>query len=159
MIVREARPSDYAEVSRLFEEVDAMHAQAEPEVFQIPPGRGRAARFLDSKLEAMDAGFFVAEMEHLVVGFAIVRLSVAPDVPVLRPRQFAYLEDLVVSSRCHRVGVGRALMQRVEEWTRFNEVERLELVVWEFNKNAIEFYSALGYRTDYRWMSRAVNAR
>jgi len=47
----------------------------------------------------------------------------------------------------------------VEEWTRSQRVDRLELVVWEFNRNAIEFYSALGYDTDYRWMSRNVAAR
>jgi ribosomal protein S18 acetylase RimI-like enzyme len=159
MIVREALPSDYAAISRLFEEVDDLHAQAEPDVFQVPPGRGRSARFLDSKLDALDAGVFVAQIEQSVVGFAIVRLSAAPDVPVLRARQFAYLEDIVVSSSCQRAGVGRALMHKVEEWTRSQRVDRLELVVWEFNRNAIEFYSALGYDTDYRWMSRNVAAR
>src|SRR5688572_5991620 len=139
MLVREALPSDYAAMGRLFEEVDAIHATAEPDVFQMPATPGRSPRFLDSKLEALDAGVFVAEIDapargpgseqaatapRTLVGFAIVRLSAAPDVPVLKARRFAYLEDIVVSSSYLRTGVGRALMHRVEEWTRAQDVRR-----------------------------------
>jgi ribosomal protein S18 acetylase RimI-like enzyme len=158
MVVREALPADFPAISRLFEEVDQLHSEAEPGVFQNPVPSGRSPQFLDRKLDALDVGMFVAEQAGEVVGFAIVRLSSAPDIPVLRPRRFAYLEDIVVAARVSRHGIGRALMRQVEAWAENQGADRVELTVWEFNRNAIDFYAALGYRTDYRWMSRSIKA-
>lgn len=159
MIIREALPRDHAAISGLFEELDVQHAAAEPDVFQIPAHPGRSPRFLESKLENPDAAVFVADLADTIIGVAIVRLSAAPDVPVLRPRRFAYLEDIVVSERHRRAGVGTALIRRVQTWARSRRVDRLELVVWDFNRDALEFYAALGFRTEYRWLSLPVDSR
>jgi ribosomal protein S18 acetylase RimI-like enzyme len=158
MLVREALPSDCVAISRLFEEVDALHAAAQPDVFRLPETPGRARRFIQEKLEDIDGSVFVAEANGNVIGFASVRLGAAPDIVVLRPRRFAYLEDIVVAPEWRRSGVGTALLRRVEAWTRARRIDRLELVVWDFNQSAVDFYAALGYRTDYRWMSRNLTA-
>src|SRR5580658_5951546 len=71
-----------------------------------------------------------------------------------RPRVFAYIEEVVVSSHHRRLGVGKALMQRVEGWARDRKVDQIELIVWEFNDEARKFYESLGYTTSYRRMFR-----
>ncbi len=157
MIVREAAPSDCEAMSALFEEVDALHAEARPDVFGDPPTPGRSVAYFDSKREAQGAAVFVAELDGLVVGCAIARLNVIPDIPILRAGRLAYLEELVVAPQCRRRGVGEALMRRVEDWARNQQVARLELTVWEFNRGAIEFYQTLGYATNYRRMARTVS--
>jgi len=71
-----------------------------------------------------------------------------------RPRVFAYIEEVVVSADHRRLGVGKALMHRVEEWARDRKVDQIELIVWEFNEEARKFYESLGYTTSYRRMFR-----
>ena len=46
-----------------------------------------------------------------------------------------------------RMGVGKALMERVNQWAKERELESVQLTVWDFNQGAIEFYKALGYDT------------
>jgi ribosomal protein S18 acetylase RimI-like enzyme len=158
MIVREAAPADYEAMSALFEEVDALHTEARPDVFCDPPTPGRSVAFFDSKREAQGAAVFVAQLDGLVVGCAIARLNLIPDIPILRAGRLAYLEELVVAPQCRRRGVGEALMRRVEDWARNQQVARLELTVWEFNRGAIEFYQTLGYATNHRRMGRNLSA-
>jgi ribosomal protein S18 acetylase RimI-like enzyme len=164
--VREALRKDYPSINALFEEVDALHTDAKPDVFRRAPASGRLAEFLDGKRLANDFKMLVAararapaevdaEVE-VVVGFATARLLSVPDNPILRAGEYAYVENLVVSSRCRRVGTGAALMSAVQEWARGKGVDRVELDVWEFNRGAIAFYEALGYGTLHRRMSRHV---
>ena len=157
MIVREAAPTDHEAMSALCEQVDALHAEARPDVFCDPPTPGRSVAYFDSRREEQGAAAFVAELDGLVVGCAIVRLNVIPDIPILRAGRFAYLEEVVVARQCRHRGVGEALMRRVEDWARNRQVARLELTAWEFNRGAIEFYQALGYATNYRRMGRNLS--
>ena len=112
MIVREAASTDYGAMSALCEQVDALHAEARPDVFCDPPTPGRSVAYFDSRREEQGAAAFVAELDGLVVGCAIVRLNVIPDIPILRAGRFAYLEELVVAQQYRRRGVGEALMRR-----------------------------------------------
>lgn len=149
--------ADHRAIGLLCAQVDALHARGRPDVFQEPPEL-RSIEFLQSRLAKTDAAMFVADIDGAVVGFAFVQLGCPHDDAMHRPRVFAYLEDIVVSSDHRRLGVGKALMQKVEAWAGDRNVDQIELTVWEFNEEAKEFYEALGYTTSYRRMSRS-NAR
>jgi GNAT superfamily N-acetyltransferase len=52
--------------------------------------------------------------------------------------------------------MGKALMERAERWALERGVSEVELSVWEFNLDAIEFYRELGYATSKRVMHREL---
>jgi putative acetyltransferase len=76
--------------------------------------------------------FFVAECEGAVVGFGFMN------------RQTAELEAVFVAPEFARRGVGTALVVALEETARQAGLARLNLSA---SRNAVSFYTALGYRT------------
>lgn len=152
VIIREASIADHEALGLLYAHVDALHARGRPDAFQ--ESQPRSIAFLQERLAKTDAAMLVADMGGAVVGYAFVALGRPPDGPMHRPRVFAYVEEVVVSSNHRRLGVGKALMQSVEAWARDRKVDQIELTVWEFNEEARKFYAALGYATSYRRMFR-----
>jgi GNAT superfamily N-acetyltransferase len=55
------------------------------------------------------------------------------------------IDHIVVKQEYRRHGVGKALMEGVHQWAGEMELDRLELSVWNFNKDAQDFYRGLGY--------------
>lgn len=93
------------------------------------------------------AVLFVAEHEEQLIGAVHAHLRRSPDIPLLKPRHFAYVETLVVSSDWRRRGIGKQLMERIEFWARDKGATEIELFVWDFNQTAIALYDQLAYRT------------
>jgi GNAT superfamily N-acetyltransferase len=155
--LREATDQDYAGLCEVFAEVDALHAEALPHVFQPIDGPARTREYFASIIADPDAGLFVAESEGRIVGLVDVRIHETPPVPMLVPRRYAIIDAIAVRKGHQRKGVGRALMERAEQWAHDRGLSEVSLNVWEFNRGAIEFYERLGYATALRRMKRTID--
>jgi ribosomal protein S18 acetylase RimI-like enzyme len=116
----------------------------------------RTREFLSEILADEDAALFVAESDGQIIGFVLVRIRQARDIPIMVPRRYADIEDVAVLKRLHRRGVGRALLEKAHQWALERGVTQVELNVAEFNQGAIAFYEKLGYKTRSRRMWRSV---
>ena len=156
--IREANQGDYEALCAIFAEADAMHREALPHIFREAAGPARSKDFVFEILADENAALFVAEHEGQIIGLVHVRVRETPDIPILVPRRYAVINDLVVKERFRRHGVGRALLERAERWALDKGATQVELVVWEFNKGAIAFYEELGYKTISRRMWKPLEA-
>lgn len=64
-----------------------------------------------------------------------------------------HLEDLIVKESARGTGIGGALYKRVVQFGADNGVRRIEWVVSEGNKNAIEFYENTGADIKKNWFT------
>lgn len=144
-IVRPAVEHDYEEVCRLFEEGDTLHSEAVPQVFRKNVGPARTNQFFYSLLQDENGIFLVAELQEKVVGLVSVSLRESSNIPIMVPRKYAYIGDLVVTKKYRRQGIGEALMNQVQNWVAQRKVFQIELNVWEFNADAISLFKKLGY--------------
>lgn len=144
-IVRPAVERDYEGVCRLFEEGDTVHSEAVPQVFRKNVGPARTSQFFHSLLQDENGILLVAELRGKVVGLVSVSLRESSDIPIMVPRKYAYIGDLVVTKRYRRQGIGEALMNRVQNWAAQRKVFQFELNVWDFNVDAINLFKKLGY--------------
>lgn len=137
--IREAKREDMPQVLELIKELAAYeNASKEVEI-----------GLKDLEEEGFDNGnfkCFVADVEGKLEGMALVyfRFSTWKGRTV-------HLEDLIVRASMRGTGLGGALYQKVVEYGYENGVKRVEWVVSEGNKNAIEFYENTGADIKKNW--------
>jgi GNAT superfamily N-acetyltransferase len=157
LTIRPATAQDYDNLCEIIAEVDAMHREACPHIFQEPPGPARERSYILERLADEDHGLFVAELGGRVAGFLHLVAHDTPPIPILVPRRLVMVDDLVVRRDLRRGGIGRALMEWAESWAREQGADELELNVFEFNAGAIAFYRHLGYGTRTRRMCKGLD--
>jgi len=82
---------------------------------------------------------FVAEYKGNIVGMALFydRFSTWEGPSI-------HLEDLIVTERHRGIGIGKALYDKVLNFAFEKGIKRVEWVVLDWNKPAIEFYKSTG---------------
>ena len=145
LTIRTATMDDYPAVCRLLHELDDHHVRIRPDVFQPFDDpvrqRERIARFVN----AADAEMFVAEINTEMVGLATVRISDNPDAPMFRPGRRACVDDLVVKCEFQGLGIAKRLLDCVTEWTQSQELQCININVWNDNKAGLSFFTTNGF--------------
>ncbi len=170
--IRAATARDLDALLPIIDEVDALHREQFPHIFQKPDGPPRDRGYMLGVLADESYGLFVAHAEgpalsqeegpalsHVegeVLGFVQVAIHDALPLPILVPRRVANVENLAIREGFRREGIGRALMRRAERWAQERGASEIELTVYEFNKGALSFYHELGYRSSSRRMGKRL---
>jgi GNAT superfamily N-acetyltransferase len=92
--------------------------------------------------------FFVAEDQEAIVGIALYYTAYS----TWKGRTI-YLEDLVVTERLRRSGIGKKLFDIVAEEAKRLGAKRFRWQVLEWNEPAIAFYKKIGADLDGEWMN------
>jgi len=90
--------------------------------------------------------FFVAESEDGIVGIALYFTAYS----TWKGRTL-YLEDLVVTERLRRAGIGRMLFNAVAREAKETSAKRFAWQVLEWNEPAIAFYKKIGATLETDW--------
>jgi len=86
------------------------------------------------------------------VGLCIISIRPISSNIALVPRKVVYMENLCVHQDYRKQGIGKRLFIEAKKRTLEFNVDSLELMVWEFNKNAVDFYENQGMNTRSRIM-------
>ena len=154
--IRPAEAADYDALCALIAEVDGLHANELPQIFQRAPGPVRDRATLTAQMADPSEGILLAQAGDHVVGFVHVVLQESPPMPILVPRRSAKVSDLCVNAAFRRCGIGRALMKAAEDWAAARGATALELNVFGFNRGAIDLYHTLGFQMISHRMSKPL---
>lgn len=146
IIIRPAILADYADLCTIYAELDDLHRAHHPELFIKPPDHARAQEYIAGILADDSTALFVAEADGRVVGFAECYVLRASNFPVVRPRQWVQLDNIAVLEAYRDQHIGSLFLDRVIDWAKMKEINRLELKVYTFNEGAIGFYIRKGFR-------------
>ena len=147
IIMRPGTVEDYPQAREVISETFAFHKQAAPEFFRMTDSPPPTRAIIEDLFGDGQGAWFLAEVDGRIVGFVTVRLRPAADEPFLVPEVRAHVESLGLLPAWHRRGIGRQLMETVEQWARQHDARRITLNVWEFNDGALQLYDTLGYTT------------
>ena len=142
-MIRPARPQDLTAVATLYTQLTAEMAMLSPTV--IRPLTSASVAYFQSYLQEDNARVLVAEVDHQVVGFALVVVATTGEAPEIIPHRFAFCIDLYVASDWRRQGHARALMAAAEAWGQAHDCEFLQLNVLAEDQPARAFYAQLGF--------------
>jgi len=151
---RKATADDYNSLCELFNEIDALHCDNLPYIFEKPNGAAREKDYYLGLIADENVALLVAEVGENLVGFVHAIVRDTPAIPVFVLRRYAIVDSIVVKSGFQNHGIGRILMDKMEEWAIAKGATSIELNVYEFNEPAISFYERLGYQTFSRKMSK-----
>ncbi len=156
--VRKATAADYGSVCELFNEMDALHRDNLPHIFQQPNGAAREEDYYLGLVADASVALLLAEVGGDVVGFVHAAVRDTPAIPVFVPRRYAVVDGIAVRPAFQNQGIGRRLMEGAQAWAIARGATSIQLNVYEFNEPAISFYEGLSYRTLSRKMSRELEA-
>ena len=149
--VRFAREDDLDRVNVLRRQVNDLHVAGKPEVFR--PGFCDELRdYIHVIREDPQKEIVVAEVNGSVCGFAVLNHIVRPENPFMFERDFLDIDEFGVDESCRRMGVAAAMIRFIRNYAREKGYLRLELNMWEFNRGALAFYEAAGFKTYRRYM-------
>ena len=158
--IRTALRSDLDAIYTIFSQADTLHREAHPEIFRKVDDPAEIKDFLLTGIKSDDAVIFVADLSGDtrgdIIGAVIAWVRHTPDVPLLVPRVYLSVDNLIVDEKYQHQGVGKALMERVHEWASARALKTIHLTVWDFNQGALTFYEKLGYKMLHHHMQKEL---
>ena len=114
-------------------------------------------RWLEESLDAAKSGDGAVLVAADAAGIAGV-ISVRPSTHFTGERD-GYIGELVVADRASRHGIGRALIDAADAWSRDHGLRNLTLHTGAFNAGARGFYAALGFTEEEVRLTRPLPPR
>lgn len=153
--IRRASQGDIESLCQLMQEGNDIHVAGAPTYFRavnIKLVKEHIANLLANK----NAHILVAQIGGNVVGYVQFSAANSSAHPYLVTRSYVSVAILIIQKQYRRQGIGKALMNEVNNWAQEHHMTNIELNVYELNPEAIAFYEALGYRTFSRQMKLKV---
>lgn len=145
MEIRKAVPEDYPAIRLLSGQVHQLHEQARGDIF-LPAESSYTQKEYQELLTAPATAVLLAEEEGQPVGYAVLELYGPHNRRILRQRLICSIEDFCIHSAWKRRGYGRQLFEEIVALARRSGADTLELTVWDFNRDALYFYQAMGMK-------------
>ena len=149
--VRFAKREDLERVNELRKQVNDLHVAGKPEVFK--PGFSEELQaYVYDIFEDPRKKIVVLEAEGVICGFAVLNHITRPENPYMYERDFLDIDEFCVDEAFRRRGFATDMVCFIREYAKREGIRRIELNMWEFNRDALAFYEAAGFKTYRRYM-------
>jgi ribosomal protein S18 acetylase RimI-like enzyme len=142
--IRNAVDADLAALIKLNAQVQRLHAQVYPADFKSLTDEGEVRDFLASAMRQTDHTILLAQVDGAVVGYAWIEIQDRPQTPFTWPTKRIFLHHICVDSGHRRLGVGSALIARLEERALAAGIGEFALDMWLLNDAAQAFFKSCG---------------
>ena len=150
-IVRFAKEEDLTRVNELRRMVNDLHCEGKSDIF-----RDGWCKELEDHVFAMwsdeDKDIIVAERDGGICGYACVNHIHRPQSPYMWARDLYEVNEFGVDEKFRRQGVATELFEFLRADATTKGFPKIDLNVWEFNQEAIQFYEAVGFQVYRRYM-------
>ena len=151
MSARFAKEEELSRINELRKQVNDLHINGRPDIFK--PGFPAELRdYLYAIWNDPEQEIVVSERDGKVCGFAVLHHLVKPENPFMHVRDYLDIDEFCVDEACRRQGAAREMMDFIKAYAREKGFSRIELNMWEFNRDALACYEALGFSTYRRYM-------
>ena len=142
IIIRKAEIKDFNKVHRLIMQVHKLHVKERTDIYKdVDP-----MNFEEFKNELSNSNniYLVAQLENKIVGICFSQIKEILNNRIMKDRKILNIGDICVDEKYQRNGIGKKLYNQIVQIAKEKNIHNVELMVWNFNKNAIKFYENLG---------------
>ncbi|MFZ3002453.1 MAG: GNAT family N-acetyltransferase [Undibacterium umbellatum] len=151
-----ATVTDLDAMCDLSDQINAQHHAAAPDVFVQKTNRELDRQFWHSTFENPAGCALLACDGEQVLGFITMSWNENTTIPFLYRRRICRLGTIVVSDAHQKLGIGKLLMDGATSWALEHDAVEIRLEVFDFNRNAMDFYAAQGYGVQSHIMSKSL---
>lgn len=156
VLIRYATIQDYVMIEKLMEQLHLEHYENKPDIYKdveliIPEVEYK------SIISDKNSFILVSLINEIIIGMCWVSIKDKEDTKTTHKRLVAWMEALVVEKSYRNKGIGKALFKEAEKEVKGRNIKILELQVWDFNKNAMNFYSYMEMRSRCVILEKKVN--
>jgi len=153
MTIRIANIKDIDKILELEDQIFQLHFKARPDWIERNP---KNYEYRKRTIESNNSKIFLAEENNEIIGFCIINISETKNHHMYYDMINIEIDNICIDENYRQKGIGKKLFEEVKKFAKEKGAKFIELSVWEFNKNAIDFYEHLGMKTRIRKMELKV---
>jgi ribosomal protein S18 acetylase RimI-like enzyme len=144
MNIRIANIMDIKEIISLEDQMYEIHSKVRPDWY----GNNKLSHnIIKTIIESNNEKIFIAEDDNKIFGLCIITIYEIKNHHVFQDMTIIEIDDLIVDEKYRKMGIGKKLFEEVKIYGKRIGAKFIELMVWDFNQNATEFYEHLGMKT------------
>lgn len=141
-MIREMNLNDYEDVRILVKQIHELHLSNRPDIYN--DGESFPKEYFKKVLNDANNLNYVYVENKKIVGALNASLQHTNPLPIIKPRTFYFIENIVVDKNHRRKGIAKKLFHYLTLKAKENNIDSIELNVWSFNTEAIKFYESMG---------------
>lgn len=141
-MIREMNLNDYEDVRILVKQIHELHLSNRPDIYN--DGESFPKEYFEKVLSDANNLNYVYIENKKIVGVLNATLQHTNPLPIIKPRTYYFIENLVVDKNHRRKGIAKKLFSYLTLKAKENNIDSIELNVWSFNTEAIKFYESMG---------------
>jgi ribosomal protein S18 acetylase RimI-like enzyme len=145
-LIREYRAEDSEQVEECFIELQEFERGIEPRRIEGQVVAKKYLQYMFEKCAQTEGKVFVVEADERVVGFVSVWGRIKVNGLINEESEVAEVSDLIVTAAYRGQGLGRALLQRAEDYALALGARMLSIGVLAENTQARRLYNDFGFR-------------
>lgn len=145
ILIRDIKISDFEKVNMLINQVHNIHYNGRPDIYKNSDNLLDKEEFRKMINDEKNIAF-LGEIAGEVVAICIITIKTYQENETTYFRKIAYIETFCVDEKYRNQGVGRRIFDASKEKAKSRGLNTLELMVWTFNEQAINFYKELGMK-------------
>ena len=140
-MVRHAQIKDRDKILKLLSQVNLIHANARPDIFNI--GTKYTNEELEDKIKKEPIFVYVEDDNVYGYIFGVIQNN---SNHIIKPNKTFFIDDFCVDESLRGKHVGTKLYEAVKDYAKSIDCKRITLNVWAFNENAYKFYLKCGLK-------------
>lgn len=148
-MIRELKNSDFEIVKSMLTCLHELHLNNRPDFYQTTQNIISKKEYI-KMLNDNNKVCIGYEKNNRIVGICLSTIKTINDVKTI------YIEDIFVKPNCRNLGIAANLFNQIEKIAIKEKIERIDLMVWAFNNEALKFYASIGMNTQRIFLEKWI---
>jgi len=153
MSIRLANTMDIEKIMELQTQVFEIHQKARPEWIKKNPIN---YDYIKSIIESKNGKIFIAEENYKIIGHCIISIREIKNHVIFEDMINIEIDEMCVNEQFRKNGIGKKLFEEAKSYAKEINANYIELMVWDFNQNATNFYKKMGMKTRIKRMEYKI---